>query len=192
MLNVLGTLDPFGGGYVESEALTLLQRHVPVWMEALRDVRAAEGSLPDEVVAIHLELLRVYDATFADLHRPPNAYRNKSNAITSFFPQWPPVRGLERYVADGEKDDGEECAKLARGHPKLSPGIIVYMCTHAVCYGFTIMETPESPRMPFVVFATRWEQPPQRVIYDNACKLHNYCLNREPLLFKNTHFLVDR
>ena len=33
---------------------------------------------------------------------------------------------------------------------------------------------------------------PKIVIYDNACNLQNYCLNRDPLFFKNTLFLVDR
>ena len=30
------------------------------------------------------------------------------------------------------------------------------------------------------------------MIYDNACNLHNYCLNREPQYFKNAWFIVDR
>ena len=30
------------------------------------------------------------------------------------------------------------------------------------------------------------------MIYDNACNLHNYCLNRELQYFKNTWFIVDR
>lgn len=33
---------------------------------------------------------------------------------------------------------------------------------------------------------------PETVIYDNACNLHNYALNRDPVFFKDTHFLVDR
>ena len=34
--------------------------------------------------------------------------------------------------------------------------------------------------------------PPKMIIYDNGCKLHQYALNREPVHFKNTVFLVDR
>ena len=30
------------------------------------------------------------------------------------------------------------------------------------------------------------------IVYDNACGLHAYCLNRDPNFFKNTRFLVDR
>ncbi len=33
---------------------------------------------------------------------------------------------------------------------------------------------------------------PKVIIYDNACALHNYCLNRDPEFFKDTTFLVDR
>lgn len=33
---------------------------------------------------------------------------------------------------------------------------------------------------------------PELVIYDNGCNLHNYCLNREPVFFKPTWFVVDR
>lgn len=33
---------------------------------------------------------------------------------------------------------------------------------------------------------------PGVVIYDYACGLHNYCLNREPKFFQETKFLIDR
>lgn len=71
------------------------------------------------------------------------------------------------------------------------------------------MRVHESPNVPFSVMYTRLSQgtsclkteydvmslyptAPSTVIYDNACNLHNYSLNREPLFFKDTWFLVDR
>ena len=33
---------------------------------------------------------------------------------------------------------------------------------------------------------------PKIIIYDNCCALHAYCLNRDPLFFKHTTFLIDR
>lgn len=33
---------------------------------------------------------------------------------------------------------------------------------------------------------------PELVIYDNACRLHEYCLNRDPAFFKKTKFVVDK
>ena len=33
---------------------------------------------------------------------------------------------------------------------------------------------------------------PSVIIYDNACNLHSYCLNREPAFFKQSWMVVDR
>ena len=37
------------------------------------------------------------------------------------------------------------------------------------------------------------QKPPETIIYDNtiSCKLHTYCLNREPYLYWDTQFFVD-
>ena len=43
-----------------------------------------------------------------------------------------------------------------------------------ICQGFS------------TVFAT-----PRIIVYDNACNLHSYSLNRDPVFFKNSQFLVD-
>ncbi|XP_070550589.1 uncharacterized protein [Ptychodera flava] len=54
------------------------------------------------------------------------------------------------------------------------------------------MKPHESPAVAFRILKRRFSKAPRIVIYDNACKLHQYCLNREPAFFKNTMFLVDR
>ncbi len=46
----------------------------------------------------------------------------------------------------------------------------------------------ESPRHPFHIFNSRFQQAPRMIIYDNACKLHIYALNREPHFFKTPGF----
>lgn len=38
----------------------------------------------------------------------------------------------------------------------------------------------------------RRKTPPKVLVYDNACQTANYWLNREPLLARNTLFLVDK
>ncbi|XP_078586099.1 uncharacterized protein LOC144867969 [Branchiostoma floridae x Branchiostoma japonicum] len=65
-------------------------------------------------------------------------------------------------------------------------------CGHGINYGFEVMVKHESPNTPFTILRTRFKDVPETVIYDNSCNLHSYCLNRDPLLFKNTWFLVDR
>ena len=74
----------------------------------------------------------------------------------------------------------------------LTPGIFTIYCIHGVCYGFEMMRRCESPRVPFSIFTSQFDTPPRSIMYDNACKLHVYCLNREPALYKQTRFFVDR
>lgn len=90
-----------------------------------------------------------------------------------------------------------------------------------VCYGFQVLRVAESPNAPFTILFSRFNQSksynfsllytkvtnqnkcyifslfiyvsgPEVIIYDNGCNLHNYCLNREPVFFKLSWFLVDR
>ena len=75
------------------------------------------------------------------------------------------------------------CRKLSYGHP---PGIFTLFCSHGICYGFEVMQSCELPRHPFQIFRQRFHTAPCVIIYDNACKLHQYCLNREPNFFANT------
>ena len=63
---------------------------------------------------------------------------------------------------------------------------------NTMSYGFEVLQRCESPRHPFRIFKSRFSRPPQLIIYDNACRLHVYCLNREPQFFKGTRFAVDR
>ena len=72
-----------------------------------------------------------------------------------------------------------------------TPGIFIVYCRHGVCYGFEVMRRCESPKVPFNIFTTRFHTPPRVIIYDNACKLHAYCLNRKPRLYQKTRFSID-
>ena len=53
------------------------------------------------------------------------------------------------------------------------------------------MATHESSCHPFQIFRSWFTVAPKLIIYDNACKLHQYCLNREPAFFGYTQFAVD-
>ncbi|KAJ7849340.1 hypothetical protein B0H13DRAFT_2088745 [Mycena leptocephala] len=64
-------------------------------------------------------------------------------------------------------------------------------CTHSICYGFHCIPRGEGRNDVFSALITRWERPPQRVIYDFACALGPYCMTREPEFFAETHFLID-
>ena len=80
-----------------------------------------------------------------------------------------------------------------------------------ICYGFEVMRISESPNIPFTCIFERFKKgndnlitascdtwfillhaAPATIIYDNCCNLHQYCLNREPLFFQESWFIIDR
>ena len=65
-------------------------------------------------------------------------------------------------------------------------------CSHPITYGWELLLSPESPRNFFKFLMNRRVdfRRLQGVIYDHACGLHRYVLNREPLQFNNIRFLV--
>ena len=62
---------------------------------------------------------------------------------------------------------------------------------HGHCYGFHFDNCREGRKDPFSVMYKYMETPPEKIFYDFACGLHEYCLNREPDFFKNTCFGHD-
>ncbi|XP_053402535.1 uncharacterized protein LOC123544018 isoform X2 [Mercenaria mercenaria] len=111
----------------------------------------------------------------------------------SFFPSLLKYRNRGHFEKDVSRvKRNEQCSKKYAGHPSLLPGVFTLFCPHGICYGFQVMASNESPNVPFTILRTRFKQAPRRVIYDNACKLQEYCLNRDPLFFKDTEFYVDR
>jgi len=142
---------------------------------------------------IHHVLTKV-ESTYTDPPHPPSSYGTLNTHNSSFFPAWSMIRGPAKYAADSPATPREldDCQKASYGHPSLTPGIFTVFCPHGVCYGFTIMQRCESPRHPFNIFTSRFPVPPGTIVYDNRCKLHTYCLNREPALYKGTRSFIDR
>jgi len=104
------------------------------------------------------------------------------------FPNLPALVGQGNYAIDQLKikSVSDECHKYPDSHPVLTPGIFTTYCLHGICYGFQVMDTHESPRHTFKIFHSRFTSSPKLIIYDNACKLHQYCTNREPAFFSRT------
>jgi hypothetical protein len=148
--------------------------------------------LPHGLVSLLPHLLKVSTNTFC-LEPPPHIgpAEEISSYSLSYFPKLPPVRQRGIYTADASRSVSV-CNKTPGRHPTLLPGTFTLFCEHGICYGFEVMRNCESPNVAFTILRERFDVAPQAVIYDNACNLHNYCLNCDPLFFKNTKFLVDR
>ena len=129
--------------------------------------------------------------------RPPPAshYLSRDENDLGFFPHLPLQTRKGKYGANKllskRKQTSDSCRKDSDGHPSLSPGIFTIFCPHGICYGFEVMQSCESPMHPFSIFRQRFRVTLHVIAYDNACKLHQYCLNREQRFFQ-TLFAVDR
>ena len=180
-----------------------LNKYTPL----LVDILKAEESIPPYTISeVIREIVRAIEVPFLgrDPALDPRQPRYAEPCIEiekpleKFCPHLKICQGKGRYVADNSRlAPGEAerilCKKyISKRHPTLSPGVFTVLCEHGFCHGFTLMDKNESPRTPFDILTTRFPTPPKTVVYDNACKLHQMVLKREPLRFKNTKFLVDR
>ncbi len=71
-------------------------------------------------------------------------------------------------------------------------GIFTWFCKHGICYAFFNIHNAEGRNEAFSFWYKYSAVAPKVVVYDFACALHGYCLNRQPEHFKDTVFLVDR
>ncbi|XP_066285252.1 uncharacterized protein [Branchiostoma lanceolatum] len=197
--NALAIFDSVNAAHLQK-----LRSDAPILADFLFEVYKAEGNrIPEDVSALVKDIMDRVSLPFKDKHDgsvyPPPEEEDTFGGY-SFFPNLPLVRGQAKYAKDAQRrprlrkcrDPSQRCNKMYGGHPSLSPGIFTAFCQHGVCYGFTILKSHESPRHPFEILIGRFNRAPRVIVYDNACRLHQYCLNREPAFFMNTLFCVDR
>jgi hypothetical protein len=189
---------------VSSKQTTLssLQKHMPSLAKALRrqgmdeDVHYPMWS-PLSYILKHLAtvfcpyLSRLPDE---ELHTSTSEIPyHGDDESHEWFPNAPVRRRLKTYGTLHRSED-TICTKHAPSARWKMPGIFHFCCPHGICLGFSVLHDHESPMHPFTILCQRWihTTAPRIVIMDNACNLHTYCLRREPWLFRNVWFLVDR
>ena len=87
------------------------------------------------------------------------------------------------------------CEKTFPNHNALSPGLMVMTCAcpQKTVYGFSLMTSGESPQMIFDTVMSRFpEDYSPNIIYDNACKLKEFGLNRETKRFMGLQITCDK
>uniref|UniRef100_A0A7M5XNQ1 Uncharacterized protein n=1 Tax=Clytia hemisphaerica TaxID=252671 RepID=A0A7M5XNQ1_9CNID len=174
----------------DSKLMEEIQHHLPHFHLLLSSL-TIENQLPDDFKGLLLDLTDKAKQPFKVAERINTEKCTSTSEICS-FPNLPPLRKRGCYVQDKVVKKEKDCRKNYRGHPNLTSGIFTIYCPHGVCFGFQVMEKEESPNIPFTIFKTRLPTAPKYIIYDNACHLHTYALNRDPLYFQWTKFLVDR
>jgi hypothetical protein len=102
----------------------------------------------------------------------------------------------ERYpcAMDGPSTstEGTSCRHEFNIRPNITGGVFLWFCPHSICYGFHVMKGAESRDEVYSYLVRHFERAPRVVVYDFACALEEYCLNRAPAFFKETLFVVDR
>ena len=108
------------------------------------------------------------------------------------------VRHRPKYECDDIKSEKEytEKDKLPCKHNFYKPGkrtggVFTCMCQHGIAYASFIIKEAEGRNEPFTFLTCFLETAPRVVIYDFACSLMDYCLNRAPTYFRDTLFFVD-
>jgi hypothetical protein len=105
----------------------------------------------------------------------------------------PKLRRRPKYEAD-RQDTGIDgyCQHAFVAGATRTGGIFTWFCSHGVCYYFGIIKTAEGRNEPFSFLTSYLRKAPSVVVYDFACALQDYCLNRCPAFFQDTTFLVDK
>ena len=62
---------------------------------------------------------------------------------------------------------------------------------HGICLGYHIVPKSEGLNDPFSAIYCHWSEAPKLMIGDFNCRLHTYCMYREPEYFKNTVVGID-
>ena len=126
---------------------------------------------------------------------------NPATGIAYYFTEHgEQVRQMPTYQVSGSSKNYDDrpqvdkpCQKI---YPEVSYGgygyLFLWFCpVHGHSYGFHMVGGGEGRKDPFCALYKYCEEMPQHVFYDFACQLSEYCLNREPDLFKNTRFWHD-
>jgi hypothetical protein len=93
------------------------------------------------------------------------------------------------------RNNVSSCEKSFPTNHHWTPGIMVLTCACSArkCLHANFMDQFESPLSPFEILTNRFPRGcPPYVVYDNACHLLMYCMQREPSWFWACRFAVDR
>ena len=185
----------------EADKLIFLQQQLPAFWQKLTNLLDLEGSkyLPVDVRQIVLKLIEIRKNIFLNAtDRNDDDYEDwlspNEEHPTQFYPEFPIFRYPKMYTVSGQKDV-DLCNKAFDEKRDFSHGVfsIGCCCDLNITYGFELMLTKESAHNFFRFLMCRDVDMTklEGVIFDHACGLNAYILNREPREFQFLRCLVD-
>lgn len=174
-------------------------------LEAARDA-GITGGITMKVKQFLTELISVASSTYENCddlregiadEEELEFYSEYSAPLSSYlwqtgnsFPLYPVLCKLPN-VSLRDDRDFLACNKEYHQKGKCGAGVVPFWCMeHQKCLGFVVLDTAESPRAIMNTIITRFPNT-ELVMYDNACHLHEYGLNRFPNAIKNMQFCID-
>ena len=145
--------------------------------------------LLDEMERIHEK-----DPPYPPASRIKGSYDPSKGLAYHFTPHSEEVRQNSKYEAqkaqgsihdDDHDDENPNSGKCTKEYPTVGRGgfcMIQAACCalHGFCIGWHVIHNGEGPKDAFMAAFKFAECPPKCAVYDNACHLHQYGLNREP------------
>ena len=155
--------------------------------------------LPDDISDIIKKLIIIRRNTFLTAAaRSPDDYLEwedtEKEHSTQFYPNWPIWRYPKKYEVRNITDC-DFCEKGFNKHNDFSFGVfsVGCLCPYNITMGYELMLCKESSHNIFRLLMCRDINMHELkgVIFDFACGLDQYMLNREPLEFEYLRLLVD-
>jgi hypothetical protein len=178
----------------------MFQQDAPAMTYLLNYLRLAPADLKPVCRNVIRYILQVAKLTEEECPYPKNYSDSNSEFLYPvdgdelmktgvYFPNNPIIRTCAKTIINGSENT---CTKNYQSAAKLGAGILLFWCAkHRLCIGFLLLESAESCEYVYTTLVTRFKVIPKTIIYDNACNLSEYCMNRAPHLFMNSKFLVD-
>ena len=184
----------------QKENVVTMKRELPVIWMIIRDIFEIESQtwLPRDVEQILLKIVHIRRYIFMNsAERFSSDYSNfpvgEENPLM-FYPNWPIFRYPKKYQV-GNSVEEDLCEKRFRGHKDFSCGFLSVgcFCSRNITHGFEMLLNRESSHNIFRLIQCRDLDRAnlKGIIYDNACNLNSYILNREPRENEFLQCLVD-
>lgn len=167
-------------------------------MSSLSEKGKINSAMANFLIAIIEHTEEVYES--APRRQEGDFRRREAGEIESqHFPNFPLLRERALYEKECKVEDETSfkfmCEKNFPSHSVLTPGLMVMTCAcpKKVVYGYSLMTSGESPQMIFDIVMSRFPlNYSPNIIYDNACKVMEFGLNRETHRFMELPILIDK
>jgi hypothetical protein len=192
-------LDALSGVISNPSSFHLIRDDLPEIHNLLQAARLSgeEDAVNELIMYLIDEIRRLHadDRAPADIGIVRHYNPEKQGRAYYFTSHGGQLRKMPKYLLTEDKNvDGTQCRKI---FPEAAKSGTTYLylifdpAHYGHCYGFHIITSSEGRKDAFSPPFLYMEQAPRDFFYDFSCQLEEYCLNREPMYWRETRFWHD-